>query len=83
MRSIIWSAGLLVLAALAGPASTQESGERVRQEQAPEPPASAEENRRPPPPPSSGGERPQPTDDVFIPTEELAADEEVIFPVDI
>lgn len=33
------------------------------------------------PPPA--GSRPTPDDDVFIPTEELSADEQVTFPVDI
>lgn len=45
---------------------------------APQPQPSAEQ----PPPPSSRVPR-APGDDVFVPTEELAADEEVTFPVDI
>ncbi|HEX6996630.1 MAG TPA: hypothetical protein VF322_00710 [Gammaproteobacteria bacterium] len=83
MRSIGWSAGLLVLAALAELALGQEGGEQTREEQAPAPPASSEESRASAPPPEAGTERPKPSDDVFIPTEEIAADEEIIFPVDI
>jgi hypothetical protein len=52
-------------------------------EQRPTPPA--EQRPTPPLPPSqrSGPPPARPGDDVFIPTEELAADEEVTFPVDI
>ena len=46
--------------------------------QAPDPEA---ENETPPQPPRSPGN--SGADDVFIPSEEIAADEEVTFPVDI
>jgi len=63
---------LLVLVALgvvALPLSAQDS-----QPEAENPPAEDGATERPPP---------TPEDDVFIPSEELAADEEVTFPVDI
>jgi hypothetical protein len=47
-------------------------------QQAPQPPP--REDARPAPPAEDADAG---TDDVFIPTEELAADEEVTFPVDI
>jgi hypothetical protein len=52
-------------------------------QQRPSPPA--QQRPTPPLPPSqrSGPPPARPGDDVFIPTEELAADEEVTFPVDI
>jgi hypothetical protein len=52
-------------------------------QQRPTPPA--QQRPTPPLPPSqrSGPPPARPGDDVFIPTEELAADEEVTFPVDI
>jgi hypothetical protein len=50
-----------------------------------ETPRPAEQEAAPPSAPPQGGARraPAPRDDVFVPTEELSADEEVTFPVDI
>ncbi len=49
------------------------------------PPAPPDEAAEPAPPPPSEADRRRAggTDDVFIPSEELAADEEATFPVDI
>ena len=68
--------GLAALAALvlASPMAAQDE-----QATPPEPAQDAEQGRSAPP------RRPAPEgeDDVFIPTEEIGADEEVVFPVDI
>jgi len=68
-------AGLAALAALvlASPAAAQDE-----QPAPPETAQDAERDRSAPRRPAAGGE-----DDVFIPTEEIGADEEVVFPVDI
>jgi hypothetical protein len=83
------AAGLSVLAVLAqgpiaraqddadAPAEPAETTETAEPAQTAEPaePAPSEE----PTPPRAGND----SDDVFVPTEEIAADEEVVFPVDI
>jgi hypothetical protein len=46
-------------------------------------PAANTEPAAPPAPESAPLPSPDPDDDVFVPTEEIAADEEVTFPVDI
>jgi hypothetical protein len=46
-------------------------------------PAANSEPASPPAPESAPLPAPNPADDVFVPTEEIAADEEVTFPVDI
>lgn len=81
-RTALVAVGLLSLTSLA-----QES--QSPPPSAPPPPrqSAPQQQQRPnPPPPPSQSQRPPPArpgDDVFIPTEELAADEEVTFPVDI
>jgi hypothetical protein len=55
------------------------SASSVGQETPPPAPAPAPETSAPAP----ANPRPQVNDEVFIPSEELAADEEVTFPVDI
>jgi len=74
MNTIRTSAGLVALTLLAAVALGQDADET---------PAPRD------PPPAAGEPRPSPAagqseaDDVFIPTEEIPADEEVTFPVDI
>jgi len=46
------------------------------------PPPAAEE-RPAPPPPATDAEEPRTLEEIFIPSEEIAADEEVTFPIDI
>jgi hypothetical protein len=70
-----WS--VLLLAVLATAASVGQ--ENVPPRPAPAPPAEEEAEPEAPPP----AERPDVADDEFIPTEELAPDAAVTFPVDI
>jgi len=51
-------------------------------EQRPAPPPAAEQ-RPAPPPPAADAEEPRTLEEIFIPSEEIAADEEVTFPIDI
>jgi hypothetical protein len=81
-RTALVALGLLSFTSLA-----QET-QRPPQGAAQTPPQRAPEQQQrpsPPPPPSQTGRPPpaRPGDDAFIPTEELSADEEVTFPVDI
>lgn len=55
-------------------ASASSVGQEAGEEAEPQPPPPAESA----PPPDT-----RPLDEIFIPSEEIAADEEVIFPVDI
>jgi hypothetical protein len=76
MKDFRWP---LLLIALAIGATTIAQDAPPEQGDAPaqaEPPASA-----PPSPPPAPGTRA--SEDVFVPTEEIAADEEITFPVDI
>lgn len=75
MVSTRWS--VLLLTALATAASVGQENPPPRP--APAPPAEAEAEPEAPPP----AERPDAADDEFIPTEELAPDAAVTFPVDI
>jgi hypothetical protein len=78
MRKLGSQLSLLTLGLLALCAVAQESPPPA---QAPTPPAQSPAPPAPSPvPPQASSEA---SDDVFIPTEELAADEEVTFPVDI
>lgn len=71
----LWTAGGVLAAFwLAAPGSAQDE----RTEPPPAPGAEQEEEAAPPPAP-----RPDGGDDPFIPSEEIGADEEVTFPVDI
>jgi hypothetical protein len=74
--SIVPLLGLLALAAWAQDAPAE--GEAAAESP---PAAQRQPTDRPPPPPSA--QRPAPRDDGFVPSEELQADEEVTFPVDI
>ncbi len=49
------------------------------------PPPAAEQRPAPPPPAASApdAEEPRTLEEIFIPSEEIAADEEVTFPIDI
>src|SRR5262245_54897339 len=81
-RAVLVTFGLLSFT------SFVQEAQRPPQESAQTPPQRAPEQQQrpsPPPPPSQTGRQPpaRPGDDQFIPTEELAADEEVTFPVDI
>lgn len=69
-RSTRWIALLLMVLGTAA---------SVGQENAPPPPPAAEPQAEAPP----AAERPEASDDEFIPTEELAPDAAVTFPVDI
>lgn len=89
-RTALVAVGLLSLTSLAQESqSPPPSATPPPRQNAPAPPRqnAPEQQQRPnPPPPPSQSQRPPPArpgDDVFIPTEELAADEEVTFPVDI
>ena len=55
----------------------------MAQDTAPSPPPAAEERRAPPPPPAADEEESRTLEEIFIPSEEIAADEEVTFPIDI
>jgi hypothetical protein len=47
------------------------------------PPSAPPSSQAPAPPAQGASPAPTPTDDVFIPSEEVQADEELAFPVDI
>lgn len=68
-----------MLAFVGGAATGQQSEPPAGPPAAEQPPAT----QTPPPAPRDGSRRPAADADVFIPTEELSADEEVTFPVDI
>jgi hypothetical protein len=75
MMSTRWFALLLTVLATAASVGQENAPPRP----APAPPAEAEAEPETPPP----AERPDVADDEFIPTEELAPDAAVTFPVDI
>jgi len=76
--------GLLLLLGLGSIAGTfAQGGFSNAQEAPPAEPPPAEAEQPPREPPLEGDRRAGGADDVFIPSEELAADEEATFPVDI
>jgi hypothetical protein len=74
LRNFLVSAGLALVTA-GTPAQVDAPAEAD--------PAENTEPASPPAPESAPLPAPDPQDDVFVPTEEIAADEEVTFPVDI
>jgi hypothetical protein len=78
MVSTRWSVLLLTVLATAASVGQENAPPRP----APAPPAEAEAEPEAPPP-AERPERPDVADDEFIPTEELAPDAAVTFPVDI
>jgi hypothetical protein len=92
MRALVLLLGLLPLGALpqdespgqgAAPAPrTEESAPAERPPARPQGDPGTQRPDPPPPPSARGAQRPS-DDDGFVPTEELQADEEVTFPVDI
>jgi hypothetical protein len=84
---VSWSRTALIAAALLSLTSMAQERQSPPPSATPPPRQTEPPQQRPspPPPPSQTGRPPpaRPGDDVFIPSEELAADEEVTFPVDI
>jgi hypothetical protein len=79
MRRIGWSAAATAaLVALVTGGVSGQGSDTERERQTPPAPSEQEAAPRPPQPRSGPG-----ADDVFIPSEEIAADEEITFPIDI
>jgi hypothetical protein len=89
-RSIAAAASLLTVLALGPSAGAQDGADApaappdaadsaAAETPAPAAPRESDQEESAPPPRSAGNA----SDDVFVPTEEIAADEEVVFPVDI